>query len=878
MYLRWQYTDTPHYFDRILFTMLPDGRQQKALWGSGAYFPTAYKHARPVPGHPSMLLGVAGSHHGLAEQGRLLLVDPNLGTHYPFRHDPQTKQWGPEGAELEIPARVYPASVTGCVQEIPGWGRDVVGNVKDGQGEHQAYTFATPFPLNEKYFLTSLRVRGQKNFAIYLADRFDNLVKLLEVPGENLFEPIPILPRKRPPVIPDAVAPLIKESAVLPVYGEGTSHATASSVPPPSPPGKTATSPTPGTMLVTDVYEGRGLPGIPRGTAKAIRVIAYHFAYWQRGGHHSVGEHSSWDIKRILGTVPVEADGSAFFKVPANTPIALQVLDADGAAIQIMQSWTIAMPGEGVSCAGCHEGTNSTFAPRRVLAATKPPRDLTPFYGPERPFSFETEIQPLLDRHCASCHNDANAAARPGLPSFTAHNPGEWPTDTAYRALHPYVRRPGPEGFIETKVPMEFHVSGSELIQRLRRGHHGVEKHLDREAWDRLHAWIDLNAPYRGAWNHPDLEALRLKLQRAYLGNPYNAEEAHRQAKLRLSPLPKASAVLPVYGEGMPPLSKASAVLPIYGKGMPRATASSQVPPPPPGKAPPTSPTTTTLRLTPSPAAASSPAAPISFRRIPAGTVTLGSPDGFPDERPLTPTRIPRAYWMAETEITNAQYAAFDPAHDTGYTVENGKDHVAPGHIANHPNQPVARVSWQQAMAYCAWLSKQTGRRVTLPTEAQWEHAARAGTTTTFHFGPRDADFSAHANLADAGLRRTNRGFPGGSKIGRRFDYPEGYPFPLRDDRFTDKWFTVDYVRQYAPNPWGLYDIIGNVWEWTRTSYAPYPYRAGDGRNDLNPATKKVARGGSHADRPRVVGSAVRLPYESYQRVHNVGFRPIIED
>ncbi|MDR3229617.1 MAG: SUMF1/EgtB/PvdO family nonheme iron enzyme [Puniceicoccales bacterium] len=871
MYLRWQYTDTPHYFDRMLFTMLPDGRQQKALWGSGAYFPTAYKHARPVPGHPSMVLGVAGSHHGLAEQGRLLLVDPNLGTHYPFRHAPKTKQWGPEGAELEIPAQVYPASVTGCVQEIPGWGRDVVGNVKDGQGENQTYTFATPFPINEKYFLTSIRLRGQRNFAIYLADRFDNLVKLYEIPGENLFEPTPLIPRKRPPVIPDFVAPALANAAK-------SAAAVVAATPAPTAPAAAAPAVglPHGTMLVTDVYDGRGLPEIPRGAAKSIRVIAYHFAFWRRGGHHSVGEHSSWDIKRILGTVPIEADGSAFFKVPANTPVALQVLDADGAAIQLMQSWTIAMPGEGVACAGCHESSNTTFVSRRVLAANKPPRELTPFYGPERPFSFETEIQPLLDRHCVGCHSDANAKALP-IPSFIAHRPGEWQRDTAYRALHPYVRRPGPETFIETKVPMEFHVSGSELIQRLRRGHFGVEKRLDREAWERLYAWIDLNAPYRGAWNEANFEKLRLDLQLAYLGNTYNSEEAHRRAKRQLAanPVPQAA---PVSAEKLRQLLAASrapasvaatataTAAPVHFASVAAAAAgagaAAELP-----------------RLTLTLASASAPDAPaIAFRRIPAGTVTLGSPDGFSDERPLSPVRIAKPYWIAETEITNAQYAAFDPVHDTGYTVETGKDHVAPGHIANHPDQPVARISWRQAMDYCQWLSKKTGKRVTLPTEAQWEHAARAGSATTFHFGPRDADFSAHANLADAGLRRTSRGYPGGSRIGRRSNFPNGYPFPLRDDRFADKWFTVDYVRQYAPNAWGLYDTIGNVWEWTRTSYAPYPYRDNDGRNDLNPATKKVARGGSHADRPRVIGSAVRLPYEAYQKVHNVGFRPIIEE
>jgi formylglycine-generating enzyme required for sulfatase activity len=198
-------------------------------------------------------------------------------------------------------------------------------------------------------------------------------------------------------------------------------------------------------------------------------------------------------------------------------------------------------------------------------------------------------------------------------------------------------------------------------------------------------------------------------------------------------------------------------------------------------------------------------------------------------------------------------------------------------------------------MKYCEWLSKQTGKKVTLPTEAQWEWAARAGTETAFYFGHRFVDFTYNANLADAGLRKTQQHHSGsewdgadrqrppnfiaqgGSSLLKHRNYfPLESLYPLRDDRFTDKWFTVDYVKQYAPNPWGLYDVIGNVCEWTRSNYAPYPYNENDGRNDNDPAKKKVARGGSHADRPKVTGSATRLPYESYQKVYNVGFRPVI--
>ncbi|MDR1816945.1 MAG: SUMF1/EgtB/PvdO family nonheme iron enzyme [Puniceicoccales bacterium] len=857
MYLRWQYTDTPHYFDRMLFTMHPDGRQQKALWGSGAYFPTAFKHPRPVPSHPSLVLGVVSGHHSRPEVGRLMLVDPRMGTHYPFRHDPVSKEWGKPGSPIELFPRVFPKEVTGCVQEIPGYGRDVIGNIYDNQGGDASYAFATPYPLDEKYYLTSMQYRGGR-WGLWLVDKFDNMVKLYDLPDANLFEPVPIVKRKRPPVLPDLTQPDATESVVT----------------------------------VANIYHGRGLPGVPKGKAKYLRVIAYHFCYWNSGGHHSVGEHSGWDIKRILGTVPIEADGSVSFKIPANTPVAFQLLDKDGAAIQIMQSWTIAMPGEDVSCTGCHEPElESPIGRPSALALKKAPRTLEQWHGGNVPFAFETQIQPLLDRNCIGCHNDTNAKAVKGLISFTPKNTGAerggaWNGDTAYRALHPYVRRPGPESYIETKKPYEWHVSTSELIQRLRRGHHNVK--LSDQDWKTLYAWIDLNAPYRGAWGRPEWEKRRLELQACYDGNLYNPEEAHRQALA-------AAKKIRDEGKNIMPFVKLEPLAGATGGTTGSATGSNA------GNATGAAPTVPTqpVRIAGNAPAAAAPApaalritvqapptnlpetltvAGIKFRLIPAGAYPIGSDDGFPDERPRARVEIRKPYYIAETEITNEQYAAFDPAHDTGYENETGKDHPTPGYIANHPKQPVARVSWNEANDYCRWLSQKTGRKITLPTEAQWEWAARAGTDTPFYYGDRDTNFIPYANLADAGLRRSGGGFWGGSRLLPRTPFPKDYPFPLRDERFgEDKWLTVDYVGQYKPNAWGLYDTIGNVWEWTRTDYRPYPYSDTDGRNAGDPATLKVVRGGSHADRPKVISAAVRLPYEPFQKVHNVGLRPILE-
>jgi formylglycine-generating enzyme required for sulfatase activity len=266
----------------------------------------------------------------------------------------------------------------------------------------------------------------------------------------------------------------------------------------------------------------------------------------------------------------------------------------------------------------------------------------------------------------------------------------------------------------------------------------------------------------------------------------------------------------------------------------------------------------------------------MTFVRIPAGEFMMGNADGYPDERPKGVVKIEKPFWMSTTELRNRDYALFDPEHDSRYIGEHGKDHAVPGYIANHPNQPVIRVTWQRAMEFCDWFSKTHNVKATLPTEAQWEWAARAGTTSQFFYGDRDTDFSPFANLADKEIQNSYTSWSGGSVVHPRRPYAAELMYPLYDPRFKDNWFVGDYVAQVKPNAWGLYDMVGNVNEWTRSDYLPYPYT--DAANTLKPDTKKVARGGSWATRPKDAGSTVRYWYETWQVVTDVGFRVIIED
>ncbi|MGL4594276.1 MAG: hypothetical protein ACRCUY_06060, partial [Thermoguttaceae bacterium] len=404
MYLRWEYVDIMHYFSRILFTMNPDGTKQFELYGSGSFFPTAFRHARPFPDGSSEIIGIVGGHHSRPETGRLCIIAPNVGRKYPFRFRPTSKEWGKQGEYIDILPDVLPASKTGFIQEIPGFGKDVVGNVVDGQGDKLKYNFIFPYPLGQNYILVNCQVNGVgdgNTYGLYLVDRFDNMTLIAQNNGEGYFEPIPLMETQVPQIIPDLV---------------DTEQKTAN-------------------VFITDVYYGNGLKDVPRGTIKNLRLYSYHYAYWQRGGHESVGIQSSWDVKRLLGTIPVEDDGSAMFEIPANTPIAIQPLDEDGRAVQLMRSWFVGMPGETVSCSGCHESQLEVTPSLATKAARRGVSQITPFLGNARPIAFETEVyEPVVRKYCIDCHN----GTKEGRPVFTDAR-------TAYNTINAFVHRGGPE-------------------------------------------------------------------------------------------------------------------------------------------------------------------------------------------------------------------------------------------------------------------------------------------------------------------------------------------------------------------------------------------------------------------------------------------------
>lgn len=788
LYLRWEYSDIAHYFSRILFHMNPDGTGQMEYLGSNSYFPNAYFYARPIPDHPTKVVGIVGGHHGISRSGRLVIFNPAQGRH----------------------------EADGAVQEIPRRHHKIEPVIRDRLVDGVWPQFLHPYPLSDKYFLVSAKLNPESLWGIYLVDVFDNMTLVAESEGAGLFEPLALQARKRPPVIPEKVDTTRKDAIVF----------------------------------LTDVYRGQGLSNIPRGEVKRLRLFAYHFAHVKTGGHNSVGVESSWDIKRILGTVPVEADGSALFRIPANTPISVQPLDEQGRALQLMRSWFVGMPGEIVSCVGCHEPQNSTGPSVMTTAALGEPAEIEPWQGSARPFAFNLEIEPVLDRYCVSCH-DGQHVDRPDF----ANRDRAGNFNKAYMATHPYVRRPGPESDIHVFQPMEYHANTSELVQMLKIGHHGVE--LDAEAWEILYTWIDLNVPFRGKWGPPIWRDLDQNQRRRELAKRYanidDDPEGEYEAKARrltsqhpvdtVKPKARHAMVVQVPSVAGWPFNRGEAVRKQNQAGPPARR---------------------TVDLGDN--------LGLDLALIPAGTFVMGDAKGYANEHPPCRVEIDAPFWMGTREITNAQYAQFDATHNSRYIDQQWKDHTTPGYPANRPDQPVIRISWEEAMAFCEWLSTRTGQQITLPTEAQWEWACRAGSNESFNFGTAEVDFSSHANLADHSIQLLAVSGVNPQPVKNPDAFKDFVP---RDMRFNDGEMIVANVGQYQPNAWGLQDMHGNVSEWTRSVYAPYPYVQGDG--DRKQTGQRVVRGGSWRDRPKRARSASRWAYESYQRVYNVGFRIVLE-
>ena len=867
MYLRWEYTDIMHYYSRIMMTMNPDGTNQRAIYGSQSLWPNSMFYARPLPDSPGMYSAVVTGHHGVAGTGKLTIFDTNKG----YAHADGVVQYipgyGKQVTHVTVD-QVYPKVKPHLLKKFPDLqtvvdklihdhmpessqtGRDYhelnndffnkcYARLRDYYPDEMALDldqlangvfpqFDQPYPVSAQYYLTMAQLTSRSDWGLYLVDAFDNFVPIKSDAASDyryMVEPYPVRKRERPPIIPDRVNLFDKEA----------------------------------TCYIQNIYRGPGLKGVPEGTVDSLRIFTYAYGYFQVGNHHHLGVESGWDVKRLLGTVKVEKDGSAMFKIPANTTISIQPLDAEGRAIQLFRSWLVAMPGEELSCIGCHESPTESPVTDRTVASGRAPQRIMPHRNRVEGYSFNAEIQPILDAHCVRCHDGTDG--KPNFKETRIENPSGLSANysNSYYAFHKYFRRPGPESNGTMSVPYEFHASTSEGVQLLQKGHHGVN--LNEDAWRRLYTWIDLNVPFYGSWS-----------------TAYSKNDGHRKKTAEMSA--KAAALRAKYAlvnsnwEYTPTAGYPVAVSEETGLDMsdPVSVSAANWP----------FDASVAKQLQQQAGAEQRKVIDlgnglkITMVRIPAGEFVMGSDEDTPQEQPRHRIKIDKAFWISENEINNELFFAFKPGHNAGIYDQQWKDHVRLGYYANYDEQPAVRMSWQDAVDFCAWVSKKSGQRAALPTEAQWEWVCRAGSGKAMAFGSIESDFSPHANLADKSIEKfavtgVNPTFRRGNARNKILD------FIPRIEKFDDKQFLVSGTKQYQPNAWGVYDMHGNVAEWTRSDYVRYPYRGG-ASDSMDTRTEKVVRGGSFFDRPYRATSSYRLGYVPWQGVYNVGFRVVIED
>ncbi|HID75920.1 MAG TPA: hypothetical protein EYP56_07980 [Planctomycetaceae bacterium] len=441
VYDRWEYVDRNFGDAQGAWVTNPDGTNHALWWGNNTGSPGAVLDVRAIPGSLRFLAVFSSCHD--RPWGALAIVDRRLG-------------------------------MDGRVPVLRTWPAEAIDLV--GRGNYDTFTriqpkYEDPYPLSDKYFLCSRMIGRGEQMGIYLVDVFGNEV-LVHAEAPGCFDPMPLAPRRRPPLVPARVD-------------------LASRV---------------GWFYVEDVYRGTGMDRVRRGTVKYLRVVeSPEKRYWTQpawdGGTGQQAPGMAWNDfnnKRIVGTVPVEPDGSAYFSVPADTFVYFQLLDQRGMMVQSMRSGTIVRPGETVGCVGCHEDRRSAAGQTPAgTAFHKPPEPLRPWYGPPRLFSYTAEVQPVFDNHCVSCHDYDKPAGR------TLNLAGDLGLvfNTSYVELRRkgYVRVVG-AGPFEVQPPLSWGSHASRLAEVLVEGHGDPEVdrriRLDRESFDRIVTWIDLNAPY----------------------------------------------------------------------------------------------------------------------------------------------------------------------------------------------------------------------------------------------------------------------------------------------------------------------------------------------------------------------------------------------
>lgn len=457
LYARWDYIDRDNMPFMSLWTTRPDGTGTRLVYKNFTRKPHCVFEPRSIPNSDKIIFTASGHHS--QTMGSMVRLDSSAGT---------------EGADPIT--RLTPEV---CFPEIEGW---------------PVSSYATPWPLSERCYLVSWGTPGAKHpgpagwarwhgvpdqikeMGVCWFDADGQLEPLYRDPEISTVYPIPVRPQPLPPVLAAQAKP---------------------------------DGPHEGRFLLADVY--RGLGEVKHGDIKQLRIVAVPPKTHPTMNFPSMGLTHDDPGKCVLGTVPVEADGSAWFRVPSGVTLFFQALDARGLAVQTMRSATYAQPGETVGCIGCHEPRTQTASAKPVLASLREPSRITP--GPEGswPLRFDRLIQPVLDQQCVSCHapgaKDAKAAqfdlsAAKSYDSLVSYGK----PNLADQIMYGYR-----QGFSK---PGEGLAATSPLLALLSKpeGHYQVK--LDAQTRERFAVWMDTYAQRLGSFS-ADQELRLEELRRA---------------------------------------------------------------------------------------------------------------------------------------------------------------------------------------------------------------------------------------------------------------------------------------------------------------------------------------------------------------------------
>jgi len=444
MYYRWEYIDRNFGDAQGLWTVNPDGTSHAIYWANNTGSPGAVLDGRIIPGTQLCIATFSSCHD--RPWGAIAIVDRSRGIDTP-----------------DAVLQTWPGSAKKLCNVSGGYDTFMRVNPK----------YEDPYPLSRNYFLASKLVGGR--MAICLLDMFGNEL-ILHEDAQGCFDPMPIAPRERPNVKPQ-----------MRDYKNQ-----------------------PGTFYVQDVYIGTHMAGVERGEVKYLRVVEsppkknWTHPSWGGQGVHCPGMNwHNFENKRILGTVPVEEDGSAHFECPSDKFVFFQVLDENGMMIHSMRSGTMIQSGESQGCVGCHENRveDTPRLKTQPMALKRVPSRLNGWYGEPRIFSFQKEVQPVFDKHCVQCHDFGKPAGKKLVLAgdravcFNASYTDLWSLG--------YIKCVG-AGPAAIQQAYSWGSHPSRLIKVLREGIEegkpGHDEHknikLSKEEMDRLITWVDMNAPY----------------------------------------------------------------------------------------------------------------------------------------------------------------------------------------------------------------------------------------------------------------------------------------------------------------------------------------------------------------------------------------------